>query len=76
MHLVGTTEEDTLMPTNEFTRQVSVDFAPRGSVCEWCGNLAERQLTAIGGILHNRRGVFCRSCGEKFAKKVANASKQ
>jgi hypothetical protein len=64
------------MPTNEFTRLVSVDFAPRGSVCEWCGNLAERQLTAIGGILHNRRGVFCRSCGEKFAKKVANASKQ
>ncbi len=62
------------MPINEFTRSVSVDFAPRGSVCEWCGKPAERQLTAIGGIFHNESGLFCRPCGEKFAQTVATAA--
>jgi hypothetical protein len=62
------------MPINEFTRPVSVDFAPQGSICEWCGNPAERQLTAIGGSFHNKSGVFCHSCGEKFAENVANAA--
>jgi hypothetical protein len=62
------------MPKNEFTRPVSVDFAPRGSLCEWCGKPAERQLTAVGGRFHNETGVFCRSCGEKFSQNVANAS--
>jgi hypothetical protein len=62
------------MPTNEFSRPVSVDFAPRGSLCEWCGNPAERQLTAVGGSFHNETGVFCRPCGEKFSQTVANAS--
>ena len=62
------------MPINEFTRPVSVDFAPRGSLCEWCGDLAERQLTAIGGSFHNESGLFCRPCGEKFSQNVANAS--
>lgn len=62
------------MPTNEFSRPVSVDFAPRGSLCEWCGNPAERQLTAVGGSFHNETGVFCRPCGDKFSQTVANAS--
>ncbi len=60
-------------PINEFRRPVSVDFAPRGSACEWCGKPAERQLTAIGGRYHNESGVFCRECGEKFSQAVANA---
>ena len=59
--------------SNEFQRPVSVDFAPRGSVCEWCGKPAERQLTAIGGSYHNESGVFCRPCGELFTQGVANA---
>ena len=62
------------MPSNEFTRSVSVDFAPRGRVCEWCGNLAERQITAICGSFHNKSGVFCGPCGEKFAENVTKAS--
>lgn len=61
------------MPSNEFNRPVSVDFAPQGSLCEWCGNLAERQITAIGGSFHNKSGLFCRSCGDKFAENIANA---
>lgn len=58
------------MPTNEFFRPVSVDFAPRGSACEWCGDPAERSLTAIGGTLHNESGLFCLPCGEKFSQAV------
>lgn len=58
---------------NEFRRPISVDFAPRGSVCEWCGKPAERQLTAIGGTYHNESGMFCRSCGERFTQAVVNA---
>ncbi|GCE12077.1 hypothetical protein [Tengunoibacter tsumagoiensis] len=62
------------MQHNEFQRPVSVDFAPRGSVCEWCGKPAERQLTAIGGSYHNESGVFCRLCGEQFTQTVINAA--
>lgn len=61
------------MTSNEFRRPVSVDFAPRGSRCEWCGEPAEKQLTAIGGKYHNEGGLFCRECGEKFTNYVANA---
>ncbi len=61
------------MTSNEFRRPVSVDFAPRGSVCEWCGKPAERQLTAIGGSFHNESGVFCSPCGEKFSQAVINS---
>jgi len=62
------------MSNDEFRKPVSVDSAPRGSVCEWCGKPAEVQLTAIGGNAHNEGGLFCRSCGEEFARAVANAS--
>jgi hypothetical protein len=61
------------MTSNEFRRPVSVDFAPRGSSCEWCGKPAERQLTAIGGTYHNEGGLFCRDCGEKFSQAVVNS---
>jgi len=61
------------MSNHEFRRPVSVDYAPRGSVCEWCGKPAERQLTAIGGRHHNEGGLFCAPCGDDFARVVANA---
>jgi hypothetical protein len=60
-------------PFNEFRRPVSVDFAPRGSLCEWCGKPAEQKLTAIGGRFHNDGGTFCRACGEKFTQVVTNS---
>jgi len=62
------------MKYSEFQRLISVDFAPRGCVCEWCGQPAERQLTAIGGAYHNWSGAFCRSCGKQFFKCVIRAS--
>jgi len=62
------------MSNDEFRRPVSVDTAPRGSSCEWCGKPAEVQLTAIGGNSHNEGGLFCRSCGEDFSRVVANSA--
>ncbi len=64
------------MQKNEFRRPISVDFAPRGSRCVWCGKPAERQLTAIGGVSHNESGLFCRSCGEQFSQAVMNSLQQ
>jgi hypothetical protein len=55
------------MLNNEFRRPVSVDSAPRGSSCEWCGKPAEHQLIAIGGEYHNESGLFCKPCGEQFS---------
>ncbi|TMD68260.1 MAG: hypothetical protein E6I91_04890 [Chloroflexi bacterium] len=62
------------MSLNEFRRPISVDSAPRGSRCEWCGQPAEQQLTAIGGIYHNEGGLFCRPCGEQFSLTVVTNS--
>jgi hypothetical protein len=56
-----------------FDSPVVTDFAPHGSLCEWCGKPAEQQLTAIGGRNHNEGGFFCSSCGEEFARSVANS---
>lgn len=62
------------MAENEFRRSVSSDTAPRGSLCEWCGKPAVSQLTAIGGFSHNDSGLFCRECGEKFTRTVAQTA--
>lgn len=58
---------------NEFRQPISVDQAPAGSLCEWCGKPAVQQLTALGGLSHNEGGFFCRSCGEEFARTVADS---
>jgi hypothetical protein len=54
------------VPSNEFQRPIAVDLIPSGKICDWCDHTAERKLTALGGRLHNRSGIFCRSCGEQF----------
>src|SRR5437773_11478893 len=58
---------------NEFGQSVTMDFAPEGSVCEWCGKPAMEQLTVIGGKRHNEGGYYCHACGEKFIQTVADA---
>ena len=60
------------MLKNEFNRPVSRDSVSHRSTCEWCGKLAEQQLTAIGGAHHNTEDVFCRSCGEQFLQAVVH----
>jgi protein-arginine kinase activator protein McsA len=61
------------MSENEFRQPISIDFAPSGSVCEWCGKPATQQLTAIGGRSHNEGGYFCGTCGAEFARTVAES---
>ena len=60
------------MLENEFGQSVSLDFAPEGSVCVWCGKPAVEQLTVIGGKSHNEGGYFCHACGEQFIRDVAD----
>jgi hypothetical protein len=66
------TKEEITMPDNEFEQPISIDFAPEGSLCEWCGKPAVEQLTVIGGESHNEGGYFCHECGEKFIRAVAD----
>ena len=54
-----------------FDSSLVTDFAPHGSLCEWCQKPAVHQLTAIGGPKHNKSGFFCSSCGQEFARAVA-----
>jgi hypothetical protein len=61
-----------MLHTN-FDSSIVTDFAPRGSLCEWCGKPAVQQLTALGGPRHNESGFFCSSCGEEFACAVAES---
>jgi hypothetical protein len=59
-----------MLHTN-FDSSIVTDFAPYGSLCEWCGKPAVQQLTALGGPRHNKSGFFCSLCGEEFARAVA-----
>lgn len=61
------------MATNEFSSPVAIDFAPTGSRCHWCGEVAEYELTAIGGAFHNMSALFCRSCGNEFIKTITGS---
>lgn len=61
------------MSENEFRQPLTVDQAPAGSVCEWCGQPAVQQLSAVGGKYHNDSGFFCSSCGEEYARTVADS---
>ena len=57
---------------NEFRQPVSIDFAPAGSVCEWCGKPAVQALIVLGGRGHNDSGYFCSGCGQEFIRAVAS----
>jgi len=57
----------------EFRQPISVDFAPEGRLCEWCGKPAVHQLTTPGGTYHSEGGYFCQSCCEEFVRTVASS---
>jgi hypothetical protein len=61
------------MQSSEFHHPVSIDSVPHGSLCQWCGKQAVKQLTAIGGRYHNEGGQFCKDCGEQFARVVTDS---
>ena len=58
---------------NEFRQPLSIDAAPQGSACEWCGKPAKHQFIVLGGTNHNESGLFCRTCGEAFVCAVASS---
>jgi hypothetical protein len=62
-----------LIIENEFRQPLSIDAAPAGSVCEWCGKPAVHELTELGGKNPNESGLFCRTCGEAFVCAVASS---
>lgn len=63
------------MSTNdfEFRQPISIDDAPAGSVCEWCGKPAIHQLIALGGAHHNESGFFCYRCSQDFVRAIASS---
>lgn len=58
----------------DFHQPVSIDDVPAGRVCEWCGQPAVYQLTALGGRHHNEERFFCQECGEQFVRAVADST--
>jgi hypothetical protein len=58
---------------NEFRQPLSIDIAPKGSICEWCGKPAEYQFIALSGKCHNEGGLFCQTCGNEFVRAVASS---
>jgi hypothetical protein len=62
------------MRTNEFSYAVSIDMAPRESLCEWCGKPATQQITALGGLHHNQGARFCVTCGLEFIRIITEAT--
>lgn len=52
---------------------VSLDEAPTGSLCEWCGKPAFYQLTVPGIPRHDEERCFCRTCCKEFARTVADS---
>jgi hypothetical protein len=56
----------------EMRRPVTIDIAPCGSACHWCGKPARLQLMALGDRYHNDVEYFCQACAEDFARTVAD----
>ena len=61
------------MSQNAFRQPVSLDVAPRGHLCEWCGKPAVHQLTTPGGTYHSEGGFFCQRCCEEFVRTNAES---
>ena len=57
----------------DFRAPVTIEVAPAGEICEWCGKPAVHQLTALGGKYHNKGGFFCGQCSEAFIRAGASS---
>ena len=66
------------LPNNDFNRYVSVDTAPRNSICESkdCRKAAAHRYLVTGGIFHCNNGLFCASCGETYTSHIDRMSKK
>ncbi len=57
---------------NQIRRPITVDIAPRGSACQWCGKPAGLRLTVQGDKAYNEGRYFCQLCGDEFVRTVAD----
>ena len=58
---------------NEFRQPLSLDEAPEGSVCEWCGKPARHQFIVLGGNCQKESSLFCKTCADEFVRAVASS---
>ena len=58
---------------NELRHPLTIDEAPVGSICEWCGKPAKHHITQLDGTNNNESGLFCRTCGEAYVCAVASS---
>lgn len=58
--------------SSEFQSPVATDLVSPDTVCDWCGQTAERRFTALGGNSHNKTGAFCSPCGQLFLDKTVS----
>lgn len=58
---------------NELRQPLSIDKAPEGSACEWCGKPAVHHFIILGAKCQQESGFFCRACGEAFVCSVASS---
>jgi hypothetical protein len=58
---------------NEFRQPLTIEQAPEGSVCEWCGKPAQHRFVGLGGTSQHESSLFCRPCGEAFVCTVASS---
>lgn len=56
-----------------FRQPVTIDIAPAGEICEWCGKPAINQLTTPGRLHHDESRFFCRQCSAAFVRAVASS---
>jgi uncharacterized protein (DUF427 family) len=61
------------MENTEFRSPVTLDVAPVGSVCEWCGRRASYLVIVVGGKHHNEEAYFCHECGQAYIRAVADS---
>lgn len=70
--VISNEQEGTPMLGNDYRQPLSIDSAPRGYVCEWCGQPAALQIAVGGAIYDDEPENFCRLCGEAFARAIAD----
>jgi hypothetical protein len=58
---------------NEFRQPLSIDEAPEGSVCAWCGKPAQHQFIVLGGKCEHESVQFWRTCGAAFVCSIASS---
>ena len=58
---------------DELRHPLTIDQAPEGGICEWCGKQAVHSFLVLDEKCQNEKVLFCRACGDAFVCAVASA---